>query len=475
MTSRRQDSDDAPTPDLWTRYPRSRENLQGRRVGNVLWGLITAAISGLAVGQFLDDPILGLIIGCGFVWVVVAISSARSSKTQWSPLRIFIPSFVAYSAASSWLASTPTRDLELLCIGFVAVGFTLGYLLVNGAPRRNIRRPQIGSAKVTKRVYIPRLWIPTGLFFAASLVLLALVSAAGTFPALAEDSNLARTLFFPNGVTSTIVVVGYQAALVVGGSVLVLRIRPRKNSLAWVLVVGSVVALGLLGNRGMLVAPVIILALVFFWNRRIRLGPTILMALLGAALFSYAGFQRNLETFGTSYIGNLEIAGYTGNKAIMAPLLQYVAGTSETFSRTILLIPKEIPFQNGLQFFGPLLMQPSADLFLKDVLGSDFVGFGLALGMPNAFYLDWGVLGCLVGAGILGATIGFVYAKANFSDPRWILLCAYILTRLLLSLYGHPFAYLYYIVLPVIFWLSFRPVGRTMRHVQQKAPVNDAK
>lgn len=400
----------------------------------------------------LGDLVQSLTLGFGALAVTLGLSTAARPIDRISPVRVFLPILAVYCILSIRIAGTNSSSLQLLCTALAVAGFMLGYFFASG---KSIGRPWAG------RDLAPRNDLMALCFILGTATFAYLVARAGRPPAMAADTNLARTQFFPDGITSTLVIMNLEAVLIVPIAARILR-TPKFSRSAEFMAVLAFVELALLGNRGLLVAPCLVLVITFLAARRPPLGRLAIIAVAGFALFSYAGYERNYEAYGESYVSDLRSAGYEGKSQFIAPTLDYIAGTSETFDRSLVVVNRE-GFQDGLQFFSPLLLAESADLWLKESLGLTFVGFGLAIGFVNAFYIDWGVPGALVGPLMVGVAVGLVRLRALSGDPRWMLIYCYVAARLLLSVYGHPFAYAYYAGLPILlFMILGRPKARSL-------------
>ena len=425
----------------------------------------------LLVGLALGDPIMALIVTGGATWLFVALSTARLPVERWSPLRFFLPIFATYNALSIYSAHVDTAAYQVLLVTIAGISFSVGTQI----RRRQLPEPDPANGG-HRRVRV-MLWpVLVGLVVSLSAFVV-LAYRAGGIPLLAHDANAARVDFFPNGYSSTLVVVGLSVSLY--ASVLAISSGTsniRASRVWWVILVLTVLLLAATANRGLLVEPIVLSTILVLWHRRLRVGLAVAMGFAGLIVFSILGYMRNLASFGPTYISDLAGQGFEGPRRFLGPLQLYVAGTSQTLDKTISFVPDRIPFQLGKQFFGPLLHQPSADLFLKNAFGMHFEGFGLALGAVNAFYLDWGPVGVAGGFGLFGWASAVLYRRARAGDRRWWVLYCYWLTNLVLSNYGHPFAYISRLLVPALLlcviaapgretWLEwgFRRLGRQPR------------
>lgn len=362
-----------------------------------------------------------------------------SGEHALAPLRCALIALVVYNGAAISLAQTETTPLQLLLLVGSAIAFAAGVPLVRLRP--------VKSA--------PRDWAPlVAPFWAlllatapAAALMFALILQKGV-PALAADVNAARVAFFGSGFSSTIVIVPFNAVLVSSLVSAQAKTTDRKRYLA--VAAFCLFALAATGNRGVLLGPLLCTALYYCWERRVNPLRIAALALIGLVGFSYAGYARNIAAYGSSYVRDLNALGYEGSARYLAPAALYLAGTSETFDRTLAYIPDHVPYQNGTQFLGPFLHKPSIDLFLKDIFNLNFTGFGLAVGSMNAFYVDWGFPGIIAGFFVLGMVSGYLFRQAQIQGSYWVLGYAFWLANLLLSNYGSIFAYLATIATPVL-------------------------
>lgn len=277
-----------------------------------------------------------------------------------------------------------------------------------------------------------------------------LVYRAHGLPILEHNPNGARLTFFINGYFSTIVYVGLVACAVAGGMAAISPNRTRKPIAESLIVLSSLLALAATGNRGMLFYPVFALGLYSLWRFRVRFAYVLGLAFVGILAFSVSGYFRNKAAFGYTYDNDLAAAGYPGALKYLGPVGSYIGGTAETFSRTIDVFPKQLPFAMGTQFFSPILHHESVDLYLKDVFDLKFEGYGLAPGAMNAFYLDFGWPGVAVGFFLLGSLAGYVYRLALIHGGRFVPAYLLVCANLLLANYGHPFAYIATVATPLV-------------------------
>lgn len=373
----------------------------------------------------------------------------RPVPRKWlGPLSTYVPLLVAYNVVSIVLAGTPSSSTQFFFLALATAAFLAGYRAYHRPERTSAPRPDRTIEPVEVRALL--------LLGSAPTAFLLFLFLKNGIPLLAADPNLARTTFFINGYAATLVVVGLQAAFIAAGFSLVVAWRAPGSGRYWAVIASAAALLALTANRGLVVGPALTVALFATWGRAVPVAKLAVAATVALTLFSYLGFQRNLRAFGPRYVDDVAATGYPGTMRYLAPLGNYVAGTSVALDLTIGLFPEHHPFPMGKVFFGPLLHEESADLYLKHLLGLNFVGFGLAIGAVNAFYLDFGWWGILIGFLIFGVVSSWLYERAIAHGGRWVPLYCLWLSHLILSNYGHPFAYLSSIIIPLVVLLMLR-------------------
>lgn len=385
--------------------------------------------------------------------VVAAYFTRQTWHARLAPILVVGGAHLIYNTWAISFAKTTTAPQQTWCVFGAFLCFALGALVIQR--RRYNAPPRWQEFRYSAR---------TGPLLAGLAVSLAifvyLIGRAGTPPALSANPDLARTTFFPNGIFSTIFVVPLKAVLTCSA---ICAISSKCHRRSFALLAGfSALLLALTANRGLLVGPIIII--VMYAALKLNLNFTKVVTIVGVALlaFSWYGYERAHAAYGQSYINDLTSLGYGGWRRYLYPLSSYLGGTSSTFDKTIHQFPALTPFQNGHEFFGPLLHIPSADLYLKSLFGLTFQGYGLALGAMNAFYLDWGYVGIMIGFGVGGMLLAFFYTKATANGGIWTISYLVLVANFLLANYGHPFAYLSSLLIPIVTIALFRP-GRPRR------------
>lgn len=397
------------------------------------------------------DVRMAVITAIGVIWLYYAVLIQDRAFRGLSAARIYLPLFFVYSGVSFLgppMSHTP--EMILMCV-LSGLAFLVGWVVAFPPGRGQ----QLALPKKFQEIGKPVFKRP---FVLGSAIVTILVygfcyTQAGGLPVFSANPNAARVTFLMNGYVSTVVVVGLHIMIACGLiDFFIVKRRLAKFTPAALCLLGTFLALAM-SNRGVAVNPLVFALLYVLWHKNYKLRRLVPIGLVAVGVLSVAGYVRNLSSWGDTYTADLQIQGFSGTGILFAPILNYVYGTAQTFDTTMNVFPESIPFQLGQQFFSPLLMKPSVDLYLKNVFGYNFEGFGLALGSVNAFYLDWGPLGTFVGPLIIGFVLAIVYRRALTGRVQWSVLYTYLLMQLLFSVYGHPFAYLFYIIEPILFFV----------------------
>lgn len=391
-----------------------------------------------------------LVAAVALFWA--AMRKAQGATQMWSPLHLYLPVYVAYNGVGLYLAHAHHRIELGLLLAAGAAAFLFGYLW---------RRPPLSRHPVPQPRYVAD-WPLAAILLSVGIVCSAvLIAKVGSVPLFADDTNAARVAYFDNGYLTTILITSAQPVVIAG------LLTAFRRNLNWGTRAGGA-GLALLGasllvvtaSRALLMLPVLIVLILLFWRRRPWPTVLVLVGAIAFVSFSVLGYYRDFAPQSPEAVAEVTAGTrFSEHSLFLAPALRYVQGTAETFDRTIEYWPTPHHYEMGRQFFSPLLLGESADVYLKRQFKMDFEGFGLALGAPNALYLDWGPLGVVVGMFAFGAISAVLYERARDRNGRWTIGYALWLTNLLLSNYGHPFAYVVTVAVPVMTLLVVRSAG----------------
>lgn len=400
---------------------------------------ITAAMS-TAHDSFL---VASIYVGVSVLILSVSMPLLTSGISRNVVAVYFLPVFVIYNMGSLFFARTETSSFQAVLVVIGVGSFIAGSVVY--AP---FVTGKISSEMAAVRV--PRF---VAVFLVGSMVAGFLLAVNG-IPVLSGDVLTARLGAISNGYAGTVMVVALQSVLIVGLCRAVdLGSAVRRDILFWIGIL-SIAVLYLFGNRGLYIFPLISVLAYLLIRRPKAVWMAIPGAVLGLTLISWIGFNRGFEAYGSSYLSTLRRQGVSEQFYVFGPVIEYFKGTSQAVDAVIRTFPDSVPHPWGTVFFSPLLTplpgkQESAGVFLKESIGLDFSGFGLASGSIGGFYMDFGLVGVLVGFFVL-AIIGQLIRRRAAVSGRWTLVLAYYIGHLWAMNYSHPFPYLATIAIPVV-------------------------
>jgi oligosaccharide repeat unit polymerase len=233
--------------------------------------------------------------------------------------------------------------------------------------------------------------------------------------------------------------------------------RPGIRRLAWIGLGVICVILLSLGSRGYLFVPVLTAVVARHYLRKrfhiLKLG---LLALVIFICLSFYGYTRDATlSQGSLSLKNGGAAELAIFPAIYAYL--YVRQPVETLQEVIRVIPRTIPYQNGMLSFDALrTLLPGhhemSDMFFKQILGSDFVGGGQPATLLGPLYGDFGLTGILVGMFAVGVIVARVHAWMLAVPTVFrVLIYAWLMQTVLFSLFGALIPYITTLWIP-LFW-----------------------
>ena len=228
--------------------------------------------------------------------------------------------------------------------------------------------------------------------------------------------------------------------------------------LAWIgLCIIAVIILSL-GSRGNLFVPFLTAVIArHYLRKRFHI---LKLALLGIGMFvalSFYGYTRDA----TLARGSLSFTNGNATQAAILPAIYaylYVRQPVETLQEVIRVIPRTIPYQNGMLSFDALrTLLPGhhemSDMFFKQILGSDFVGGGQPATLLGPLYGDFGLAGIVVGMFAVGVVVAKTHSwmLANPTVFR-VLIYAWLMQTVLFSLFGALIPYITTIWIPLFWW-----------------------
>lgn len=216
-----------------------------------------------------------------------------------------------------------------------------------------------------------------------------------------------------------------------------------------VLVVASLIVLSL-GSRGNLLIPLMV-ALIsrHYILRSTRLRWAVPLAIVLFITASLFGWVRD-EMIKLDGIGNLNITDTS-----LFSLYFYVRNTVTTLRDVVATIPSAVPYQHGYLSFGALLSvlpghHISSDMFFRQILGLEFVGFGQPATLLGPMYGDFGVWGVVCQMFLVGVFYTRLYYwMLSRKTVFRVIIYAWISQLVLFSLFGSLLTYFIDLAVPL--------------------------
>lgn len=192
-------------------------------------------------------------------------------------------------------------------------------------------------------------------------------------------------------------------------------INGRYKRVTYLMFAGSAIFSILLGFRSALVNPILV---IFFMKNKKREIPIRKMAALALVLFAFVGVYGAIRGGGSSY----------------ASLLHEFKVSSVNLNYILNTFPSRVKYQMGTTYL--MEFQSLADdnvvgvtMWLKNILNLNFSGGGVTPTLIGEFYINWGIIGVLIGMTFSGAIfkrIDVAYRNPNNSIFLSCLILGYI-------------------------------------------------
>jgi oligosaccharide repeat unit polymerase len=236
------------------------------------------------------------------------------------------------------------------------------------------------------------------------------------------------------------------------------RQRPVVRMLAWLGLGLVAVILLSLGSRGYLFVPVLTALIARHYLRKrfqvmklLALGVVIFMAL------SFYGYSRDA----TLSEGSYSLRDRNATQLAIFPAIYaylYVRQPIETLQEVIRVIPRTVPYQNGVLTFDALrTLLPGhhemSDMFFKQILDSDFVGGGQPATLLGPLYGDFGIAGIVLGMFLAGVAVARTHARMLAAPSVFrVLIYCWFMQTILFSLFGALIPYITTLWIPLFWW-----------------------
>ncbi|MEH7299389.1 O-antigen polymerase, partial [Neobacillus drentensis] len=308
------------------------------------------------------------------------------------------------------------------------------------------------------------------LFAMGNVVYLYTISKFG-IPILSLNVSEVRVTATSNGILTTILLSSFWvASFLLFAMFLDEATTKAKKTVILSLIFVMFLEMYSLGNRGFIFQPgLVMMFMYYFIKKKIDFHKLMIAGMVMFVLFGYLGLQRNISQFGEAYKLQLIQWGFKEELLWIVPSYMYIRAPISTLRDVMEVIPFQINYQNGKQFFSPFLSllpgsHESSDFFFKRILGHDFIGFGEPATLIGVFYSDLGIIGIIFGMAFI-AFISFITYK-NMEVKKTVeskIYYAYLLQVSFMSLYGSFFAYIITLWIPILIGLCFLAGGLLSR------------
>ena len=240
------------------------------------------------------------------------------------------------------------------------------------------------------------------------------------------------------------------------------------SSKATLLAMAFIAALILsLGSRGNLFVPIVTIVIArHYLFRKTNLKWAISIGLLAFVAASYLGWARDAMGYGETSLGNLQFNG-----AGLFYLYFYVHNTVTTLRDVMATIPLSVPYQHGYLSFGALASilpghHISSDMFFRQILGLNFLGFGQPATLLGPMYGDFGLAGIAVQMVALGAFCTWAHTwMLRKRTVFTVLMYAWLSQVAIYSIYGALLAYFTDVAIPIA-WVLLHVFLRAQQPVK---------
>jgi len=396
------------------------------------------------------------IVGClAFILVIKRVVGWFGRQELFSPLIAFPIAYVIWFSLGS-LALFDDRDAKVLQYSGIGLAcYLAGVLLVGWRSSIKPWRP------IFRNEWEPsRFWLIMGALGGATLLAYLYVISQTGIIALDPEAAERRAELGKYGPVEAVMFSGAWTILVFAAAQLWTRAeRPWTRRLGWAGLVLVALLLLSLGSRGYLFVPVLtaVVARHYLWKRFhiLKLGLLALVVFVALSIYGYtrdATLSQGTISLKTGSVQELAIF-----PAIYAYL--YVRQPVETLQDVFRVIPRNIPYQNGMLTFDALrTLLPGhhemSDMFFKQILGSDFVGGGQPATLLGPLYGDFGLAGIILGMIATGIIVARTHHwMLNQPTVFRVLVYAWLMQTVLFSLFGALIPYITTLWIPLFWWL----------------------
>lgn len=303
-----------------------------------------------------------------------------------------------------------------------------------------------------------------------SLIAYAIIAAQMGIPGFGAEAAERRLDLLHYGKSQFIFLCSAWTVLIFLATRLWIRAPESSNSSKSTLMLMAVISFLILslGSRGNLFVPVVtIIVARHYLFRKTNLRWAILLGLAVFVVASYFGWARDAMGYGETSLGNLQFNG-----AGLFYLYFYVHNTVTTLRDVIATIPLSVAYQHGYLSFGALASilpghHISSDMFFRQILGLNFLGFGQPATLLGPMYGDFGLVGIAAEMFVFGLTYVRMYTwMSEKGSLLSVLVYAWVSQTALFSLFGALLTYAITALVPLS-WILISPYlsGRSTAEV----------
>jgi oligosaccharide repeat unit polymerase len=381
-----------------------------------------------------------------------------SRRDLFSPLIAFPLTYTIWFALGSLTLDTGASKV----LAYSAAGlacYVAAILLTRKLSVGQSAKPLIFPAIINDWTH-SRLWFAIGVLSLLTMVSYAYIISKVGIVALDPDAAEARMGLIEYGpVEAVLFTAAWTVLLFTAAQLWTGSASKARRRLAWLGLIPLAILLLSLGSRGYFFVPLLTAVIArHYLRKRFHIATLIPFALVVFMALSLYGYTRDqtLSTVGSSLSSN------KATELAIFPLIYaylYVSQPIETLHEVMRVIPRTIPYQNGLLTFDALrTLLPGhhemSDMFFKQILGSDFVGGGQPATLLGPLYADFGPAGILIGMFVTGIIVAKAYSWMQ-AQPRVlrVLIYAWVMQTLLFALFGALIPYVTTLWIPLFWWI----------------------
>lgn len=448
-------------------------------------------LSGIAIGMSVIVSLLlypypwdwsGLfILICGLFLTLLFTPIVRivDRIDLFSPYVIFPLVWITASFISSWrltIFEAPRSFSAWLYLALALLSYLMGALVVF------FLKPWLGSIHKVALQNMKGVWddrrlriIIIVILFISSASLVYEYRHAGGIPLLSPDIELVRFRAIVSGYIDTLAISFRIVVMVLGVHILSKRgVSLLKQWKSVLVVLLCLLILMTTARRGTVIQPLFVLFISYhFLRRSFSTRQFFFLGVAGLLFVSLFAHYRYVKTFGIEPLEN----AWRPERFVWLMMGYLNIGDSfNTFQRLTETIPSKVPFQMGRFTAGGVLSalpghQESIGEFERKIWHQTERYSGSVSTYLAPFYVDFGVVGIILGSFVIGALATFVYCKMRSRPtPFAVLMYAYVAFCLMFVVFENAFTWVltYYDVLVLFI------INRLVRKSVYPQPVAEA-